>query len=87
MKTVFIISIFLFLIPYLIKFILHIYLDNKHGRPLYFGRSYTLQYLLPYEEEVAVEYEQIKRLCNFFQKFTLPTFLILLSAALLNSIR
>ncbi|HCT22158.1 MAG TPA: hypothetical protein DIW54_01990 [Chitinophagaceae bacterium] len=82
MQILFIISLLLFAIPFAGKQILHVYLDNRNGYKTYYGGMKSLKYLYPYHDEVSMEDERTKRLCNFLHPvsmFFLVVFLIVWS--------
>ena len=68
MEVLFVIVFTCFIISFLIKGILHLYLNDKNGYESPAGYGLTYIYMLPYDNDVAPEYEKTKRLCNIMQK-------------------
>lgn len=88
MKITFIISLFFFIIPATLKGIIHVVLDVKNGHRVDFARSKGYVYLLPYDKDVSVGDEKLKRACNCLQSlsaFSLVAFIIIFVARFIIS--
>lgn len=82
MQVLSIISLLLFAIPFAGKQILHVFLDYRNGYKTYYGGIKSLKYLYRYEDEVSVDDERMKRLCNLLHPlsmFFLVVFIIVWS--------
>ena len=71
MKILFVISLLLFAIPFSVKSILHVILDNRNRYQVDYGSSRGYVYFLPYSKEVSAKDENLKRLCNYLHKASL----------------
>lgn len=78
MEYFFVISLFAFIILFITKFIIHIMLDRRNGYPIEFGSAWGHVSFLPYDKDVSVEDEGLKKICNKLQKLTIIFLIIFL---------
>lgn len=68
MEFIFIISCIFLVISVIIKGVTHVALDIRNGHKVEFARSKGYDYFLPYDKDVSLEDQKLKRLCNRVQK-------------------
>lgn len=49
---------------FMIKFFIHLYLDDIHGYGVKFSYSWMISYFMYYDKTVSKEYEKLKSVCN-----------------------
>jgi hypothetical protein len=86
MGTILKVGAFVFAFSFLLKIILHIYIDYSNGRRVYLGPNEFLPigYFLPYYSEVDKQYQKWKWVCNFLYKLSIVTIIAIAIVALLR---
>lgn len=58
-------------IAYVVKGILHVILDSRNGHRSEYSSVNRFVYILPYDKDVNEKDENLKKICNFFNKLSL----------------
>ncbi len=78
---------FLFIISFIVKLLLHVYLANKNDNPIAFsGAGDSIELFWFYTKPVADEYKNLKKICNYLHAYNLIMITIGLICGILNSI-
>jgi hypothetical protein len=86
MQVLYYISFWLFVAFSIAKVVMHVALDARNGYPIQYGKTRGYVYLLPYDKEVSIRDEKLKRICNFVYKIAMVLLVITILAAVLRFI-
>ncbi len=86
MGVAYVIAGYLFFISILVKVIMHIQLDNAHGRRIVVSPVSSWKYLLPYQDDVSEPYQKRRIICNKIQKAAILFFVLMLLLLIIKSI-
>jgi hypothetical protein len=77
----------LFIMSFILKPLLHVYIANKNNNPIVFsGVAASIEIFWFYTKPVDDKYKSLKRTCNYLHVYNLVFFTVALIAGILNAV-
>ncbi len=87
MKNIYTILALTCFVAFILKFILHAYIDSKNGYSVKLSPFLAFEYVLPYNKNIEPKFQKLKNICNILYRISITIFCLTLIALLIFNIQ